>query len=67
MEGNKKGNNRGYYCRQLAALRNEKVVFSRGRRGIQKANKLSCRESREKKKAYLESLEVVVRQQREEI
>ena len=56
MEDKKKGNNRGYYCKQLAALRNEEVVFSRGRRGIQKANKLSCRESRQKKKAYLQSL-----------
>lgn len=56
MEDKKKSNNRGYYSKQLAALRNEKVVFSRGRKGIQKANKLSCRESRENKKAYLQSL-----------
>ena len=27
MEPRKKGNNRGYYSRQLAALRNEEVVF----------------------------------------
>jgi hypothetical protein len=60
-------NRRGYYSKQLAAINQESHEFRRNKKGIKKENKNICREAREKKKMYIQSLEKIKASQEEEI
>lgn len=60
-------NRRGYYIKQLAAINDKAHQFQRNKKGIKKENKNICKEAREKKRLYIDSLERIKAEQQEEI